>query len=103
MDDTFIAAYVGGAETIDDDSLQNRVERGLLTAEDAALISRHVLHGRGRNRLTNAKRDARINLVVAALQDEGASFRAACARVAPVVNLSRPAVVSICRKERRIV
>ena len=103
MDDAFIAAVLGSREDIDDAYLRRRVEAGRLSAEDAALISRHVLHGRGRNRLTNAARDARVYLVVEALQSEGASFRSACARVAPFVNLSAPAIISVCQKERKAV
>ena len=42
-----------------------------------------------------------FNILVEALQEEGASFRAACARVAPCVYLSAEGVTSICQKERR--
>ena len=103
MDDQFIAAILGRPEQINDAYVRRRAENGLLSEEDAELISRHVLHRRGRNRLTNQIRDVRINRLVEALQEEGISFRAACARVAPFVNLSAPAVVSICRKERKAV
>lgn len=103
MDDWFIAALLGSPEYIDDDYLRRRVEEGLLSAEDAELISRHVLHVKGRNRLTNAKRDVWINMVVETLEAEGASFRAACARIAPFLHRSPGAVVSVCQKERKAV
>ena len=76
-------------------------EEGRLSDEDANPVYQHIVQSRGRNFLENAHRDIRINIVVEALQEKGASFRAACARVAPCVYLSAQGVTSICRKERR--
>ena len=96
-----VAALLGRPEQIDDAYVQQQVVEGRMSDDDAELICRHVLRSRGRNRLTNQIRDTRVHLVVETLQQEGASFRAACARVAPFVHLTAAAVVSICRKERQ--
>ena len=101
VDDWFIAAIIERPEKIDEALLRRRAEEGRLSDEEADLICQHILHSRGRNFLEKAHRDIRINIVVEALQEKGASFRAACARVAPFVYLSAEGVTSICQKERR--
>ena len=101
MDDPTINLLLGRREKIDEAYVRREAKKGRLSDEAADLICRYVLRSRGRNFLANAKRDISINIVVEALQEEGASFRAACARVAPFVNLSASAIISVCQKERR--